>query len=363
MAKTNIRGTQILDASVDLTVDVENTLPVANGGTGAATLTGVLVGNGTSAVTAVAAPSSAIVGATDTQTLANKTLTTPVINGAPTGTGVATAATASTLALRDANANLFASAFTEGYTATATAAGTTTLTASSNFNQVFTGSTTQTLVMPVVSTLTLGQQWTVINLSSGAVTVQSSGANAIVVMAANTTVVLTCIAVTGTTAASWNAFYYASLVTSGKALSVSNSLTLAGTDATTVTFQGTDTYVGRATTDTLTNKRVTSRVATTASASTVTINTDTTDLYTVTALAAAVTFANPTGTPSAGDMLRIRVKDNGTARAITWGTSFVASGITGLPTTTVISKTMWITFYWDEAASKWVCMAADVTGY
>lgn len=43
-------------------------------------------------------------------------------------------------------------------------------------------------------------------------------------------------------------------LTNGKTLSVSNTLTLAGTDSTTITFQGTDTYVGRATTDTLTNK-------------------------------------------------------------------------------------------------------------
>lgn len=49
----------------------------------------------------------------------------------------------------------------------------------------------------------------------------------------------------------------------GKTLTASNSLTLAGTDGTTITFQGTDTYVGRATTDTLTNKTLTSPVLTT----------------------------------------------------------------------------------------------------
>jgi hypothetical protein len=43
---------------------------------------------------------------------------------------------------------------------------------------------------------------------------------------------------------------------SGKTLTVSNTLTLAGVDSTTITFQGTDTYVGRATTDTLTNKTI-----------------------------------------------------------------------------------------------------------
>lgn len=40
-------------ASVTLTTDVTGTLPVANGGTGAATLTGLLQGNGTSAFTAI----------------------------------------------------------------------------------------------------------------------------------------------------------------------------------------------------------------------------------------------------------------------------------------------------------------------
>lgn len=39
-----------------------------------------------------------------------------------------------------------------------------------------------------------------------------------------------------------------------KTLTASNTLTLAGTDSTTITFQASDTYVGRATTDTLTNK-------------------------------------------------------------------------------------------------------------
>ena len=43
-------------------------------------------------------------------------------------------------------------------------------------------------------------------------------------------------------------------VADGKTLTSSNTLTLAGTDGTTLTFQATDTYVGRATTDTLTNK-------------------------------------------------------------------------------------------------------------
>lgn len=131
------------------------------------------------------------------------TLATPVINGLPTGTGVASAATASTLVARDSNGIANAVAFNDGYTTTATAAGTTTLTVASNRLQFFTGSTTQTVVLPVTSTLTLGHSFEIENNSTGVVTVQSSGANTILAMPANTRALFTCILTSGTTAASW----------------------------------------------------------------------------------------------------------------------------------------------------------------
>ncbi len=62
-------------SGVSLTTQVSGTLPVGNGGTGATTLTGVVIGNGASAFTTVTAPSGAIVGTTDTQTLTNKRIT------------------------------------------------------------------------------------------------------------------------------------------------------------------------------------------------------------------------------------------------------------------------------------------------
>jgi hypothetical protein len=62
-------------------------IDVANGGTGAATLTGLVIGNGTSAMTAVTAPSGAVVGTTDTQTLTNKRVNPrTVAAGATSGT-------------------------------------------------------------------------------------------------------------------------------------------------------------------------------------------------------------------------------------------------------------------------------------
>lgn len=171
------------------------------------------------------------------------TIATPALNGTPTGTGVATAATASTLALRDANGSLTAVSHIIGYTTTATAAGTTTLTVASTENQFFTGSTTQTVALPVASTLVLGQQYYVYNDSSGLVTVQTSGGNTMVVMGPLTYASFTTILTSGTSTASWAQAYYGALAASGKVAAFSNSLTFVGTDGITETFPSTNANV------------------------------------------------------------------------------------------------------------------------
>lgn len=167
------------------------------------------------------------------QTLTNKTLTTPVINGTITGTGQATAATASTIVMRDANANTAVNNITTGFATTATAAGTTTMTVADKQTQVWTGSSTQTIKLPTTSVLQ-GQQYTIINQSSGAVTVQSSGANTIVILAASTSASFTAVVAAPTTAANWDAQYLSVKAASGKSGTFSNTLTLAGTDNSTL---------------------------------------------------------------------------------------------------------------------------------
>jgi len=82
------------------------------------------------------------------------------------------------------------------------------------------------------------------------------------------------------------------------------------------------------------------RVQSVASSATVT-PTFSNELVTITAQAVNLTLANPTGTAIDGKDLIIRIKDNGTARTITFGAKFRAIGVT-LPTTTVISKTMYL---------------------
>jgi len=109
---------------------------------------------------------------------------------------------------------------------------------------------------------------------------------------------------------------------------------------------------------TLTNKRITPRVSTEASSATPTINTDNVDAHSITALATAITSmtTNLSGTPTNFQKLIIRIKDNGTARAIAWGASFEAKGV-DLPTTTTISKVLTVGFIYDTVTSKWGCVA------
>ena len=115
-----------------------------------------------------------------------------------------------------------------GYSTTATAAGTTTLTASSNYRQFFTGSTTQTVVLPVTSTLVTGIAYEIENNSTGLLTVNSSGGNLVGTIPAGVCAHAVCIGTTLTTAANWDWDYIsnASITGTGSAvLATSPTLT------------------------------------------------------------------------------------------------------------------------------------------
>jgi len=92
------------------------------------------------------------------------------------------------------------------------------------------------------------------------------------------------------------------------------------------------------------------RTSTVVSSAAPTPNIDTTDLYTVTALAEAAEFGEPTGTPVNGQKLIIRVNDDGTARALTWNAVYTTGN---LPDTTVIGETLYLVCIYNTGSSKW----------
>jgi hypothetical protein len=106
----------------------------------------------------------------------------------------------------------------------------------------------------------------------------------------------------------------------------------------------------------ITNTIVNPTVQETTSAATFTINADEQNTGVLTAQAAALTVANPTGTIVQGQKLVYRIKDDGTGRAITWGADFRAIGVT-LPTTTTASKLLYVGCLYNSTDSKWDVIA------
>ena len=200
-----------------------------------------------------------------------------------------------------------------GFTSTATAAGTTTMTKASTKIQQFTGTTTQTILLPTTGIIK-GQQYIVQNIGSaqGAMlTVQSSGANEIVKIGYGCTVVFTSTQATPTTAAHWTYQKF-------------------GTNVLTATSYTTDTGTS--------------------------LNCDYWDVFVVTAQAGALKLNNPTGSPRDGQLLFVAVTWTA-ARAITYDTQFEASTV-ALPSTTVTTARLNLLFVWRADTSKWVLLSA-----
>jgi hypothetical protein len=100
------------------------------------------------------------------------------------------------------------------------------------------------------------------------------------------------------------------------------------------------------------------RVSSVASTATLTVDILTTDTAIITAQATALNIAAPTGSPAQGRKLVIRIKDNGTARAITYNAIFRALGVT-LPTTTVINKTLYLGCIYNSTDARWDVVAVS----
>lgn len=79
--------------------------------------------------------------------------------------------------------------------------------------------------------------------------------------------------------------------------------------------------------------------------------------YRRTGQTAAITVVNPTGTPNDGDGLLIEIKGTA-ARAITWGNAYAADSQynLNLPTTTVTTKTTFVTFVYNATLTKWIAV-------
>ena len=172
-----------------------------------------------------------------------------------------------------------------------------------------------------------------------------------------------------------------------KTLTVSNSMTLTATDGSTlaigsggtlasaaysatgtsgatipllngnVTFSGNNTYSGTsAVTGIATFSKAVPAIGTTTTNTTITPTGDSTPQYNVTALHTAATIAVPSGTPTDGQPIVLRIIDDGTARALTWASGYAAIGVT-LPTTTVLSKYLYVGCKYNAQSSKWDVLA------
>ena len=211
------------------------TIDVANGGTGASTLTGYVKGNGTSAMTAVATvPSTditglgtmstqnanavaitggSITGVSGLGTVTSVAATVPSvlsITGSPITTSgtlaIAYSGTALPIANGGTGATTAAEAFSDLTPLTLTTASATplVLTNTSSYQQQITGSTTQTITLPSTATLAVGWSFLITNGTGFTVTVQTSTGATVYANANIGSYRVWCISTANNNAASWS---------------------------------------------------------------------------------------------------------------------------------------------------------------
>lgn len=99
-----------------------------------------------------------------------------------------------------------------GFTTTATAGGTTTLTNTSSVYQVFTGTSAQTIQLPATSTLAQGWSFHLVNNSTNILTVTTSTSVTLCTISPGATVMPTALTTSGNTAADWEIGYTDTLI-------------------------------------------------------------------------------------------------------------------------------------------------------
>lgn len=121
-----------------------------------------------------------------------------------------------------------------------------------------------------------------------------------------------------------------------------------------------DILVGKATTDTFTNKRITQRVVTVTNATTLTPDGDNSDVSVQanTQAGGTLTIAAPTGTPTDGQKLIIRVKSTN-AQTYSFNATYAFSTTVTAPTTLGAGKTDYIGLMWNATNTKWDVVAVD----
>ena len=104
---------------------------------------------------------------------------------------------------------------------------------------------------------------------------------------------------------------------------------------------------------------LTRAVAASGTSGTLTPNSDTTDIFNAFALDGATTLDVPSGTPIDGQRLILRLRDDGTARALTWTTTSGGYRVIGttLPSTTTISKLLYVGCVYNSTDSFWDVVA------
>lgn len=110
------------------------------------------------------------------------------------------------------------------------------------------------------------------------------------------------------------------------------------------------------TAQTLTNKRKTDRVNSQTNVGTLTPNSDSYDLEKLTAQAQNLTIANPSGTPTDGQKIEIRIAVTAAAtRDVAFGNQYRGSTDLALPgaASLILSKTHYLLFEWNSGDSKW----------